>query len=83
MKYPLLVLLLISCQFLSAQHSLVLKSGDKINCVVLALNNDVWEIFVDGKEKSVDMKEVSSVFFNEYVPYDGLLIPDGKEETFQ
>jgi len=83
MKYIFVLLLLIISQLLLAQHSLVLKSGDKIECVVLSLNNDVWEIFVDGKEKKVSMKEVSSVFFNEYVPYDGLLIPEGKEEVFE
>lgn len=62
-----------------SQHTLVLKSGDKIDCVVLSLNNDVWKIYEDGKERSINMKEVSSVFFNEYVPYNGVFIPSGKE----
>ena len=66
-----------------AQHSLVLKSGDKIDCVVLSLNEDVWKIYQDGKERYVQMKEVSSVFFNEYVPYDGVFIPDGKETVLK
>ena len=68
---------------ISAQHSIVLKSGDKIDCVVLSLNNDVWKIYEDGKERTVSMKEVSSIFFNEYVPYDGVFIPTGNETTLK
>lgn len=56
-----------------SQHSLVLKNGDKLSCLVLSLNEDVWEIFKDGKSQSIPMKEVASVFFDEYVPYDGKL----------
>lgn len=81
MRTLLAVILLVAFQWLNAQHTMVLKSGDKIDCVVLALNNDVWEIFVDGNQKNISMKEVTSVFFSEYVPYDGVLIPDGKEEV--
>lgn len=83
MKKIFLALLSIVSFGLSAQHSLVLKSGEKIDCVILSLNNDVWNIFVDGQEKKVQMKEVSSVFFNEYVPYDGVFVPNSKETTIQ
>ena len=68
---------------LSAQHSIVLKSGDKVQCVVLSLNNDVWMVYENGKELSIPMKEVSSIFFNEYVPYDGIFVPTGKETTLK
>lgn len=68
---------------LSAQHSLVLKSGDKVDCVVLSLDNDVWTVYEDGQEKKINMKEVSSIFFNEYVPYDGVFIPSGQETTLR
>ena len=60
----------------TAQHTIVLKSGEKIECVVLGLENDVWTIYKDRNENKIDMKEVSSVFFNEYVPYDGSLKTD-------
>jgi hypothetical protein len=66
-----------------AQHSLVLKSGDKINGVVLSLQNDMWTMYVEGQEKEIPMKEVASVFFNEYVPYDGVFIPDGEEKVME
>jgi len=68
---------------LTAQHSMVLKSGEKLEGVVLSLKNDVWTIYVDGAEKKVHMKEIKSVFLDEYVPYDGLLLPDGNEEVIQ
>ena len=80
----LLAFFLITLSFsLSAQHSIVLKSGDKIDCVVLSLNNDVWKVYENGKERLISMKEVTSVFFNEYVPYDGVFIPSGKETTLK
>jgi hypothetical protein len=62
---------------------MVLQSGDKIEGVVLSLENDVWTVYQDGKEVRVDMKSVSSVFFKEYVPYDGKLTDDAKEKTIQ
>tara|TARA_B110000503_G_C7134277_1_gene408150 strand:+ start:1435 stop:1959 length:525 start_codon:yes stop_codon:yes gene_type:complete len=79
--YSLFFLVLFSS--VSAQHSVVLKSGDKIDCVVLSLNNDVWKVYENGEERMISMKEISSVFFNEYVPYDGVFIPSGKETTLK
>lgn len=67
----------------SAQHSVVLKSGTKLDCIVLSLNNDVWKVIHEGEERLIQMKEVSSIFFNEYVPYDGVLVPEGEETTLQ
>lgn len=64
---------------LKAQHTMVLNSGDKLDGVVLSLNNDEWVIFIDGQERKVPMKEVASVFFKEYVPYDGVFIPSSQE----
>ena len=80
MKYLILISLLVAYSCLSAQHSIVLKDGEKLSCVVLSLNEDMWTVFMDGKEKQIHMKEVSSVFFDEYVPYDGVFIPDSEEK---
>lgn len=79
MKQLILIAALIFSVTAIAQHTVVLKSGDKIEGVVLSLHNDVWEIFTNGKERKIEMKEVTSVFFNEYVPYDGVLVPDAEE----
>ncbi len=81
MKSILVFVSLMYAWSLSAQHSMVLKNGEKLNCVILSLNEDVWTIFIDGKEKSVHMKEVSSVFFDEYVPYDGVFVPSSEEKV--
>lgn len=81
-QFLLFGLCLISCSMFS-QHSLVLKNGEKIDCVVLSLNEDQWSYFHDGQEKSIHMKQVSSVFFDEYVPYDGVFIPSSKEKTLE
>ena len=83
MRLLIFVLLITSCQVIKAQHTVVLKSGDKIDCVVLSLNNDIWEIFVGGNSRNISMKEVTSVFFNEYIPYDGVLVPEGNEQVFE
>ncbi len=79
----IILLILLSSIYLDSicQHTVVLKSGDKIEGVVMSLNNDVWEVYVEGKEHKIQMKEVSSVFFNEFVPYDGALVPQSEEKT--
>lgn len=83
MKSLSLLSFLIISLTITAQHTLVLSNGDKLNGVVLSLNEDQWLMVIDGKEQKIHMKEVSSVFFKEYVPYDGSLIPDGQEKTIQ
>ncbi|MEQ8909582.1 MAG: hypothetical protein RIC95_10350 [Vicingaceae bacterium] len=83
MKYSLLASLCFLAFSLKSQHTLVLNSGDKVDGVVIELQNDVWTMIVEGKEQQIQMKEVSSVFFKEYVPYDGTYIPDTKEEVLE
>jgi len=61
---------------LRAQHSVVLKTGDKIQGVVMALNDDMLTMYVDRKPKEIHLRDVSSIFFDEYIPYDGKLIDD-------
>jgi hypothetical protein len=80
MKKLLFIALILVSIVVNAQHTIVLNSGEKIEGVVLSLNNDVWNVFVDGEEKTVSMKEVASIFFKEYVPYDGVFIPESEEK---
>lgn len=61
----------------SAQHSVVLKTGDKVKGIVMALNDDILTIYVNREPKEIHLRDVSSIFFDEYVPYDGSL----KEDT--
>lgn len=81
MKIILYSILFLFVQVLTAQHTVVLKSGAKLECVVLSLNDDVWKVYYEGGEKLIKMQEVSSIFFNEYVPYDGVFIPSSEEKT--
>jgi hypothetical protein len=83
MKNLLIICLLSLSVNLTAQHTMVLNSGDKLEGVVMGLENDVWTMIIGGKEMQIQMKEVSSVFFKEYVPYDGTYVPNTKEEVLE
>jgi hypothetical protein len=61
---------------LQAQHSVVLKTGDKIEGVVMELLDDELTIYVNRQPKKIQLKDISSIFFDEYVPYDGSLKDD-------
>lgn len=67
----------------SSQHTLVLKGGEKVSGVVIELKDDVLSMVVDRKMKTYDMINVSTIFFNEHVPYDGALLDDTKEISFK
>lgn len=74
MKKLILTLLLLSGSVLAkAQHSIVLKSGNKIEGIVMELHEDELTIYVNRQPKIIALKDVSSIFFDEYVPYDGKL----------
>lgn len=80
MKKVLFLLILWFLGFTAySQHTVVLTSGEKINGVVMGIENDVLSISVNYELKTFPMKLVSSIFFNEYVPYDGSLVRDEKE----
>lgn len=66
-----------------AQHTLLLKNGEKVNGVVIELKDDVLSMVVDRKMKTFQMIEVSTLFFNEHVPYDGSLVDDTEEISFK
>lgn len=68
-------MLLISSSAMS-QHSVVLKTGDKIEGVVMELMNDELTIYVNRQPKKIMLRDISSIFFNEYVAYDGNLKSD-------
>jgi len=74
----LTILIALFCASLSiyGQHSVILKSGEKLQGVVLALQNDTLQMAIDREMTLIDMKEVTSIFFDEYVPYDGSLLLD-------
>jgi len=71
----LTLFIVFSTLYLSAfsQHFVVLKSGKKIECVVNALNNDTLEIYVDMMLRKIPLIEVTSIYFDQHVAYDGKL----------
>lgn len=80
----IITFLLLLFQFSAfAQHTLLLKNGEKVNGVVIELKDDVLSMVVDRKMKTFQMIEVSTLFFNEHVPYDGSLVDDTKEISFK
>ncbi len=83
MKVPIFLIALLFGLSAQAQHTVVLKSGDKVEGVVMSLNHDEWEVVVNNKIQKIPMKEVSSIFFKEHVPYDGAFIAEGEEKVLQ
>ncbi len=85
MKKLLLIafMLLFSAASSFAQHFVVLKNGKKIECVVMSLNNDTLEIYVDMQMQKIPLIEVSSIFFDQQVAYDGKLLTTTPEQTIQ
>ncbi|MBD98230.1 MAG: hypothetical protein CMO34_00150 [Verrucomicrobia bacterium] len=81
MKTTLFLFILLISIGLNAQHTVVLNSGEKMDCIVLSLNEDVWDVVYEGEARKIHMKDVSSVFFKEYIAYDGKLIPEGNEKS--
>ena len=59
-----------------SQHSVILKSGERLQGVVLSLKNDTLHMAIEREMTLIDLKEVTSIFFDEYVPYDGSLLLD-------
>jgi hypothetical protein len=75
-KVVLLIVVLSFATTIKAQHSVVLKNGKKVNGVVLGIENDVLSVAINRKMVKYPMIQVSSLFFNEYVSYDGKLVED-------
>jgi hypothetical protein len=66
-----------------AQHTVVLKTGDKLQGVVMELQDDVLTVFVNREKKTVYLRDVTSIFFDEYVPYDGQFMDETPSQTMK
>jgi len=64
-----------------AQHNLILKTGEKLNGVVLMIRHDTLHMSVNRNMRYIELKYVSSIFFDEYVAYDGRLLLDDQVKT--
>ena len=79
----LILFLTVASLALQAQHHVVMKSGEKISGVVLGIKNDTLQFAVQRELTLIEMKYVSSIFFDEYVAYDGSLLLDEEEKAVQ
>lgn len=66
-----------------SQHTVVLKSGEKMKGVVLELKNDTLLFYSNAELKKVYMAAVSSMFFDEFVPYDGAMPKNGEVKSIK
>jgi len=57
-----------------AQHTLIMKSGEKTEGVVIELKNDTIIFYVNLMMEKVPLRDVSAIYFNEYVAYKGDLL---------
>jgi hypothetical protein len=83
MKYIFLFILVICCKQNFSQHTIVLKNGQKLNGVVFELKNDTLDVAINQQLKKVPLIHIQSIFFNEYIPYDGKLLADEPEKTMR
>ncbi|HIA05692.1 MAG TPA: hypothetical protein EYN71_03110 [Flavobacteriales bacterium] len=75
---PIILLLSLTVH---AQHNVILKTGEKLKGVVLMIQHDTLHMSVNTNMKYIELKYVSSIFFDEYVAYDGRLLLDENVKT--
>jgi len=77
------ILLGLTSLLTNAQHSVVLKNGEKISGVVMAIQNDTLQIAINRRMNRIPLIKVSSIFLDEYVPYDGSFDPNVQERSIR
>lgn len=82
-SFILFILIIAFVGNLKSQHHVVLKNGKKIECVVTGLQNDTLEIYVYMNLHKIPLIEVSSIFFDQQVAYDGKLLNETPEQSIQ
>ncbi len=80
MKTFFILILLFSSTCIFSQHTIVKKSGDKVKGVVFEIRYDTLTMMTNGRMIKLHMREVSSIFFDEYVAYDGRLLDNEMEK---
>ena len=82
-KLAYTILLCLVFNLCAAQHSVILKTGEKFNGVVMAIKDDTLHMAIKRNMVFVELKYISSIFFDEYVPYDGSLLLDEEIKTMR
>lgn len=81
--FALLIFLGVFAFQTSAQHFVVLKNGTKLECVVISLNDDTLEVYVELKMQKIHLSDVSNIFFDQYIEYDGTMAEEDPYKTIQ
>jgi hypothetical protein len=75
------ILLFLNSSF--SQHVVVFKSGEKLEGVVMGIQNDVLSLYAAQKMQEIELVHVSSIFFNQHVAYDGSFDPTEPQQSIQ
>jgi len=75
MKCFFALLFLASSFFSISQHTVVLKTGEKLEGVVMTINNDILSFYSNQMLQAIELVDVVSIFFNEHIAYDGKFDP--------
>lgn len=63
-----------------SQHTIVFKNGEKREGVVMELRYDTLTYIYNRTVLKAPLIQISSVFFNEFIPYDGKLLKTEQEK---
>ena len=66
-----------------SQHTIIMRSGEKLKGVVMEIQHDTLMVVLKRKMTEIPLVEVSSIFFNEHVAYDGSFDPNEKEKSIK
>lgn len=66
-----------------SQHTIIMRSGEKLKGVVMEIRHDTLKVVLKRKMTEIPLVEVSSIFFNEHVAYDGSFDPNEKEKSIK
>lgn len=81
----ILVIVFSTCITLSslAQHNIIFKSGEKMEGVVMGIENDVVSFYSKQQMQEIDLVNISAIFFNEHVAYDGSFDPTEPQKSIK
>ena len=81
MRTLFIILSLSISSLLFSQHIVIKKSGAKIKGVVMGIQHDTLILIMNGKLTKIHMRDISSIFFDEYVAYDGSVLDNDIEKV--
>ncbi|MCI5057552.1 MAG: energy transducer TonB [Flavobacteriales bacterium] len=78
-----IAIVLISCGLAKGQHSVLFKNGDSKKGIIMELRHDTLFFVEAQKMKKYHISRVKSLFFDEYIPYDGKYSESIPERTMK